>query len=402
MASDGRDPPASCPRAPSTPKRGALSSLWPPPLRRASSKHSLRTVPIDRSPIAAEPVAAFFTVWPQILVPCNLSIKFWHSEVLLVYRHTGGDDGSSYGVDLFDRGGLVESRITATFFRSADPDHELAYHNVRAIRMRPERGFWLGARWCVRHVDLTRVRADAVRDAIADAIQHRLHPEGFDYHGHCCYNFAEDLMAVLADLDDRESYVSVPLWRTNVCACCAAPTLSTYMRRAGYDAARACLLDQEAAVASSTRHRSSSSWSRWCCCRPFRSSSPSSRPRDDSRDASGTPPTKAAAATPRSDEEEKTVDGAVTTTASPSAVLPTHAPADEQPGGHHRPESTTSSKSTLTTLSTLESVPSKLLIEDAPAADGVTPRNDDDDDAEARSASIGWSYVPERTHSFET
>lgn len=182
----------------------------------------------------------------------------------MLYKKNG-----TYSFDLFDRGGMVKSRMTATFFHTVDPSARLKWHHVRAIKMDPARGFWLRYRLCFRHVDLSEVPAETLRDSIVEAIQSRLHPEGFDFRGHCCWNFASDLMEILGSLRDGDplttDFVRVPLWQSNVFGLCCGVTLAAYLRRYGFDDAVDDLVRQERAAVDSRSGLFSCCNSAACC-----------------------------------------------------------------------------------------------------------------------------------------
>lgn len=228
---------------------------------RSKSAYSLGSVSVDNGPIDAEPLAAFFCSYPEIINPCNAFIKFWHSEVLLLYKVNG-----RYGLDLFDRGGMVKSRKTAVFFHTKDPNVRLRWHHVRAIRMDPGRGFWFRYRQCFRHVDLSRVPATMIRDVLAVEIQTKLHPEGFNFRGHCCYNFAHDLMTLFGSLneDPKDDFKPVHVCQTTVCPWCYSVHLDTYMRRHGYGEACDDLAAQERDAIEANRSNPYHG-SAWCC-----------------------------------------------------------------------------------------------------------------------------------------
>ena len=210
--------------------------------KAASTLPSLRDVPLDVTPLGGyEPVAAFFCGYPLLLTPSNLILKFWHAEVLLLYR----DGAGRYGLDLFDRGGLVDSRMTAVFFRTVEPKR-IRWHHVRCLRMDPARGFWMRYRCCFRHVNLHGVDPNILRTTLHAAIQHRLHPEGFSYFEHrCCYNFASDLMDVIASVPKSSTFRRVPFWQTNICASCCSRNFGAYLIDNGFDDARVDLATQE-------------------------------------------------------------------------------------------------------------------------------------------------------------
>mmetsp|Transcript_15576 Transcript_15576/g.20591 ORF Transcript_15576/g.20591 Transcript_15576/m.20591 type:complete len:386 (-) Transcript_15576:150-1307(-) len=228
-------------------------SLAPPP------PPSLRDVELVKGCVGARPIAAFFTSYPEIIVPCNLSSKFWHSEIILLYREEDG----SFGLDLFDRGGMVDSRLTATFLRTKDTKQRLKWHHVRAFKMDPKRGFYLKWRVCFRHIDLRQVPASLLQETLERTIISKLHPEGFDFFGHCCYNFAEDLLQELdqlkfevqnANLEAKKStyarYEHVTIYESNICACFGL-SFGRYLQYNGYEKARVNLAQQEFQAQSS-------------------------------------------------------------------------------------------------------------------------------------------------------
>ncbi|KAJ8598871.1 hypothetical protein CTAYLR_010461 [Chrysophaeum taylorii] len=199
-------------------------------VQRAPTERSLRTCLYDVGLAGAELLAAIFCSLPLIL-------KFRHSTEARTTSTTALTCSTAAA-------SASPDWRRPTFMHTTDPNQRLRWRNVRAIKMSPDRGFWLRYRRCSHHIDLRATSAEKIRDAIGEVVQTKLHPEGFDYAGHCCFNFAEDLMAIIADVVGND-HVRVPVSNTNPFGLCCSTALETYLQSHGFDAALCCLALQE-------------------------------------------------------------------------------------------------------------------------------------------------------------
>ena len=180
-------------------------------------------------------------------------------------------------MDVFDRvGAQVNSAMSARFARSPGRK-KLRPHFVRAYACDPRRSFLLGDRMCHAHIDLQACAPSAVHEALADAIQSRLHREGFSWLGRNCTQFGNVLMRALDDVaaeaaqrerlstvDERKSSTAkaprrpfrpLTLLRGQTSLCRFQSNLGTYLRARGYDEAAASLEGQETTAAPSRWRR---------------------------------------------------------------------------------------------------------------------------------------------------
>jgi len=183
-------------------------------------------------------------------------------------------------MDVFDRvGAQVDSSMSARFARSPGRAR-LRPHFVRAYACDPRRSFLLGDRKCHAHIDLQACSPAAVHKALADAIQSRLHREGFSWLGRNCTQFGNVLMRALDDVaaeaarrerlssvDERQSAAAkapppsrrpfrpLTLLRGQTSLCRCQSNLGTYLRARGYNEAAASLEGQETTAAPSRWRR---------------------------------------------------------------------------------------------------------------------------------------------------
>ena len=205
---------------------------------------------------SADPIACFVTTF-------RLGKVWQHGEVLLIYRTE--PDGPCKA-DLFDRvGTAVQSTLKAGFLQSAARPAErdaaakrrpfLKPHNVRALQLapdtRPRRGFMLGERRCFGHLDLRGRTAEECHAVISEAIQTRLHAQGFSYlKGAHCIGFANELLRALQTAFPEADTTARPIsFCDGQCSYRSRPFLGEYLSEHGFGDVRESLERQQQADA---------------------------------------------------------------------------------------------------------------------------------------------------------